>query len=106
MTKHQFFVFFETYFDSWLISLVETVTFLWQTLFKCQTSLLMQIYKKKIAYFQLSTSIIVGTAFLLLFLLSACYKKQDTILAVVGIIFVVHLAGVHQKRDMSIVEPR
>jgi hypothetical protein len=78
-----FLSFFETYFDLWLISLVETVTFLRQTLFKCQTSLLMQIYKKKIAYFQLNTSIIVGTAFLLLFLLSACYKKQDTILSVI-----------------------
>ena len=54
-----------------------------QTLFKCQTGLLMQIYKKKIALFQLKVSIIRVGGFLLLFLLTACYKKQDTILSVV-----------------------
>jgi len=43
----------------------------------------MQIYKKKIAFFQLNVSFIVGTIFLLLFLLTSCYKKQDTILAVI-----------------------
>jgi len=52
-------------------------------LFKSQTSLLMQIYKKKIALFQLKISIIRVGGFLLLFLLTACYKKQDTILAVI-----------------------
>jgi hypothetical protein len=43
----------------------------------------MQIYKKKIALFQLKASIINAGVFLLLFLLTACYKKQDTILAVI-----------------------
>ena len=43
----------------------------------------MQIYKKKIALFQLKISIIRVGGFLLLFLLTACYKKQDTILAVI-----------------------
>jgi len=43
----------------------------------------MQIYKKKIALFQLKVSIIIVGGFLLLFLLTACYKKQDTILSVV-----------------------
>lgn len=43
----------------------------------------MQIYKKKIAFFQLKISIIKVGGFLLLFLLTACYKKQDTILAVI-----------------------
>jgi hypothetical protein len=43
----------------------------------------MQIYKKKIALFQLKLSIISVGGFLLLFLLTACYKKQDTILAVI-----------------------
>ena len=52
-------------------------------MFKSQTSLLMQIYKKKIALFQLKISIIRVGGFLLLFLLTACYKKQDTILAVI-----------------------
>lgn len=43
----------------------------------------MQIYKKKIALFQLKVSIIRVGGFLLLFLLTACYKKQDTVLSVV-----------------------
>jgi len=43
----------------------------------------MQIYKKKIAFFQLKVSIIRVGGFLLFFLLTACYKKQDTILAVI-----------------------
>ena len=43
----------------------------------------MQIYKKKIALFQLKLSIISVGGFLLIFLLTACYKKQDTILAVI-----------------------
>ncbi len=43
----------------------------------------MQIYKKKIALFQLKASIINAGVFLLLFLVTACYKKQDTILAVI-----------------------
>jgi hypothetical protein len=43
----------------------------------------MQIYKKKIALFQLKVSIIRVGGFLLFFLLTACYKKQDTILAVI-----------------------
>ncbi|MBU3659375.1 MAG: hypothetical protein FGM14_05880 [Flavobacteriales bacterium] len=43
----------------------------------------MQIYKKKNAHFQLKVSIIKVGCFLLLFLLTACYKKQDTILAVI-----------------------
>ena len=43
----------------------------------------MQIYKKKIALFQLKASIIKAGVFLLLFLLTACYKKQDTILSVI-----------------------
>ena len=52
-------------------------------MFKCQTGFLMQIYKKKIAIFQLKVSIIRVGGFLLLFLLTSCYKKQDTILSVV-----------------------
>lgn len=43
----------------------------------------MQIYKKKIALFQLKASIITVVVFLLPFLLTACYKKQDTILAII-----------------------
>ncbi len=43
----------------------------------------MQIYKKKIALFQLKASIVKVGGFLLLFLMTACYKKQDTILAVI-----------------------
>jgi hypothetical protein len=43
----------------------------------------MQIYKKKIAFFQYNLSIVKFGCFLLLFLLTACYKKQDTILSVV-----------------------
>lgn len=43
----------------------------------------MQIYKKKIAFFKLKSSIIKCGVFLLLFSLTACYKKQDTILAVI-----------------------
>jgi len=43
----------------------------------------MQIYKKKIAFFQLRESIIAGSLFLIVFLLGSCYKKQDTILSVI-----------------------
>lgn len=63
--------------------LFEIVTFLRQTLFKYKTRLQMQIYKKKIAPFQFEVSNISVVCFLMFFLLTACYKRQDTILTVV-----------------------